>query len=249
MRSRKPIIVYWAPAAFNAGLDSWDMLYQEPTFVFSEKIKMNTHNGIMPLCPATKNALKNVVSLNSAIDDSFDLPTEFLNDVAYMDNAVPIPTESKIDLLKERKSSLDGYVNFSYNLKWLFFASEPLEARFTAPYFPNKSPVDGAILSIGQYDIGKWFRPFNLDYHVPLGSKHFSILENDPLAYIEFMTDRKIIFKRFLLSPILRGISTESVDSGLRYGKNKGLAHKYQMAEKSKIRQIVLSEISKNLIE
>ena len=250
MAKNDTITVYWAPAKFSADEDSWALLYPEPVAVLKEAYKLNKHKGIMPLCPAIKDTLQNVYSFNSSIDDSFDLPSQVLKSIAYTDSeSEPIPVYSKLSFYKIRKSSMDGYINVNYNLGWLFFASEPVEARVTAPFFPATSPTKGAMFSAGQFNIGKWFRPIAMDYHIPIDSKKFEVESGDPLMFIEFLTDKKIEFKRFNLSPRLNNIAIEMGLSSKRYGKKASLWQRYQMAHNAKMPQVILTEIKKNLVE
>jgi hypothetical protein len=251
MSSKKDTItVYWSPAKFIADTDSWSLLYPEPKPVLKEAYKLNKHKGIMPLCPAVKDTLGNVYSFNSALSDSFDLPTQVMESIAYTDTVEePIPTESKLSFYKMRKSSMDGYININYNMAWLFFASEPVEAKMTAPYFPATSPVKGALFSAGQFNIGKWFRPVMMDYHIPTTSNKFEIEAGDPLFFIDLITDKKIEFKRFNLSARLHNLATEMGSSTTRYEKRQSLWQRYQMAHNAKIPQMILTEIRKNLLD
>lgn len=250
MAKNDVITIYWAPAKFVADQDSWALLYPEPVGVLKKAYKLNKHKGLMPGCPAMRETLKNVYSFNSAIDESFDLPTQVLKSVAYTDSEKDlIPTDSKVAFYKERKSSIDGYINVNYNLGWLLFASEPVEARMTAPYFPATSPIKGAMLSTGQFNIGRWFRQLTMDYHVPITANRFELKAGDPLMFIEFLTDKKIKFKRFNLSPKLDAIATEMGLSPKRYEKKISLWKRYQMAHNAKMPQLILTEIKKNLVD
>ena len=243
------IEVYWSPATYDPEQESWSFLYLEPLNVFSNLVKNNKHGGVYVSCPASKQMLKNTYSINSAIDDTHILPKEIMASLAYQEETeYLIPTNGKVPIRKERKSSYDGYINISYNLKWLFFASEPVEARWTAPYFPASSPVHDALFSAGQMNIGQWFRPLNLDWHIPINSDKFEVYENQPLAFLEIMTDKKVEFKRFQMNKKIINISQEFSQSPIRYGKFKTLKHKYSMASKSKTIDILLKEIRKTLI-
>jgi hypothetical protein len=226
------------------------MLYPEPTPILLNSKTLNKNNGPIMMCPAFKQMFKNVFSFNSSMEDIFTLPSEVIKEIAFTDSQNErIPVDSKLYFDKTRKSSIDGHINVGYNLAWVMFADEPLEARFTAPYYPNSSPVENSYFSGGQFNIGKWFRQFNLDYHIPIDSKEFKIEEGQPLFFAEFMTDKKVVMKRFQLTPRLSHIMEESSQSPHRYGKLKTLTERYKMAHNAKIPKIVLSEIKKNLID
>jgi len=166
------------------------------------------------------------------------------------DNRIPLhQLDSKVGIHRNRATSLNGYKNLEYNMGWAFFADEPLLAKFTAPYMPTHSPTPGAILASGEFDIGQWLRPWHLDYFVPnqAGGMEFNV--DDPLFYIEFKTDKKIMFKRFNRSPIIDNIMIESVQSPSRYGSRKTLSQRYSMAKKAKMQNIILNEIKNNLVD
>jgi len=250
VKNKKTITVYWSPATFDTTETSWDSLYPEPSFILPGFHKSSGPKNSMASCPAIKKTLRNVLCFNSAIDDVFDLPNHFMSQVAFTDTDNQlIPVDSKLYFRKIRKSSMPNYINVGYNLSWVMFADEPVEVKFTAPYFPSVSPVEKAFFSTGQFDIGKWFRPFTLDYHIPLKSKEFRIEANQPLFFAEFLTEKKIVVKRFQLTPRLKHIMDESTFAPLRYGQNLTLAQRYKMAHNAKIPKMVLQEIQKSLLD
>jgi hypothetical protein len=210
----------------------------------------NVHKGEMTACPAVRHLFKNVFSINANVEDCFDLPTETIKEMAYTDSKlVDVGPNSKAGLYKMAKSSLEGYSNLGYNMYWTFFADQPLTVRMTAPYYPPVTPSPGAMLSAGEYDIGRWFRFFYLDYHVPLDAKRFEIHENDPLFFLEAFTDKKVVFKRFVMTDEIHRLVAEFGGNIRRFNRYKSLFDKYRAAENAMIPQIVLKEIRKNLIE
>lgn len=252
MSKKDYITVYWAPSPYVSKEVSWSYLYPEPVNILSELNKsrnkeIKNSKGIFS-CPSYIDAMKNVYILKSSIDDKINVPQELFTDNSYN---YPFEYDSGSKLLTTiiRPSSFDNYINVSYNLGWLMFADEPLEVRFTAPYFPTTTPAEGVILAAGEMNIGKWYRDYMLDYHVPLGIKELIIKDNQPLAYVEFKTNKKIILKRYQLTRTLRSIADDLSSSGTRYGFFKSLEHKYKKANEALIPQQVLSEIKKNLID
>jgi len=136
-------------------------------------------------------------------------------------------------------------------MSWLFFCEEPLLARFTAPYFPPKSPAKDAILAMGEFDIGLWFRNFNLDYMIPDGSTNFDINIDDPLFYLQLYTNKKVVFKRFIHTDITQKLSEEFSQTSNRRGKKMGISFnkRYELSRKTMLPELVLNEIKKNLVE
>jgi hypothetical protein len=249
MSDKDTITVYWSSGNFTNQEPSWDLAYQAPTAIFSTLVASNTELGSMPRCPAVKNLLKNTFSFGSAVTDMFGLPSDFMAEIANTeDERVYIPTQARFSVSKARKTSYEGFINLDYNMCWIFFADEPLEVKVTAPYFPTVSPVPGALLSPGRYDIGRWYRPIRLDYHVPLSAEKFEINEGDALFYLEALTTKKVVFKRYVMTPRLSSMMKESAESPTRYKKDASLEERYSMGNKSELSARVLTEIKKNLI-
>jgi hypothetical protein len=101
----------------------------------------------------------------------------------------------------------------------------------------------------GQFDIGSWFRPFHIDYHIPVTATTFSVPSTSPLFYLELLTNKKVQFKRFIPSPVLNHLKHEVTKSPFRYAPFKPLTDRYEMAKKAKLREQVMAEIQKSLVE
>jgi hypothetical protein len=225
MSNKDYITVYWTSSAFVNTDAHWNFLYQDPVSVVSEFAKKrNKDVKQMFSCPAYVGSMKNVYSFNNL-------------------------GLSKLALVELRESSLNDYVNVVYNMGWLLFADEPVEARFTAPYFPASAPANGVLLAPGQFNIGLWYRDFLLDYHIPFGTKQLVFNSEQPLFYLELRTEKKIVFKRYNLSPELKRIAEECSTSPGNYENAKPLDYRYSIFKKTASRERVLSYIKENLIE
>jgi hypothetical protein len=242
------ITVYWSPSAFTKDDTNWNFLYSDPVSALSDLNTIrNKSLGNIFTCPAYKETMKNVFIFKAPLSEKIEL------DQSFFDPKVALPfyhyDRSKILLSEVRESSFNDHVNVTYNISWLFFADQPVEARFTAPYFPTISPAQGAMLATGQFNIGKWYRDYILDYHIPFGTKQLIFEENQPLFYLELMTDKKVVFKRYNLSRELKRVSEETSSSPRNYGLNKPLSHKYNLFKRSSSPERVLSYIKENLVE
>jgi hypothetical protein len=210
-------------------------------------------------CPAFKDTTRNVFVFKNPVENIVTFPKGFLEAAAqeiakhenYPTNSRSFGADlnSKIFLNVIRKSSFEGYANVFYNFMWLFVAEEPVIAKSTPPYYPHSSPADGAMLSMGEFDIGQWFIPFQLDYHIPMSTEKMTFLEGDDLLYLHILTDRPVVFKRFMRTPTIAQLQIECGAASARYGLFKPLTEKYVMAKKAKLREQMISEIKKNLVE
>jgi hypothetical protein len=252
------ITVYWAPGAFHKDEEQWTHIYAQPqslsSLLRSQRIDdplKETSNALG--CPASNDLYKNIFVFNHTFDTSFDISNEESSFIYDNSNNLNYPfyleNRTTLSLRILRNPVFKNKINMTYNMSWLLFASEPVTARFTAPYVPPFSPAENTILSSGEFDIGKWYRNFVLDYQIPVGNTRFEFKEGDPMFYVEFLTDKKIIFKRYLLTETLMNLSDESAASPSRYGRFKSLAQRYSMSENSLVPQQVLKEIRNNLVE
>lgn len=226
------------------------MAYPSPAPVADSFYSSLSTSPLIVRCPVTRDSMKNLFSLNSAIEESVNLPERVMLDL-YNDKKdiqYVVPVDSKISLVRQRQSSYENYVNFSYNLSWIFFSEEPLVMEMTPPMMPVSMPAPDSYLAFGEFDIGQWFRALNLDYHVPVNTKLFEIKENQPLAFLKFKTERPIEFVRFVNTPMISALGRDFSHSPARWGKNIPLIKRYEMAKKAGMLDIVLSEIKKNLV-
>lgn len=246
MKKKNTITVYWSPSPFLLEQESYLMLYSNPKKVINTNNKSkNLSKNSFFSCPATKDLFKNIYCFNNELNNIIELPEDI--DEGVVLNWLDV--KSPVDVFHPRISSLQNYCNLQYNMGWLMFADEPLVARFTSPYFPATTPAEGAILSAGEFDIGSWYRPFLLDYHIPYSTKTLCFKKDDPLFYVEFKTNKKIEFKRYNLSAKLNNIASELSNSSQGYGKFNSFIERYSMFKNSSIQKIILSEIKNNLIE
>lgn len=200
------------------------------------------------MCPATRATTKNTFAFSSMINDSHSFAPGVLTDMAGENGEMQIPSDGKLALIRPRKSSIENHINLMYNMSWLMFASEPLEVRVTAPYFPPSAPCPGALLSPGQFDIGRWYRAINLDYHIPVTTKRFEVAQDQELFYLEALTNKKVRFQRYELTDMLESYTRETTAAKFRFGTNLPLAKLYDLADRSSYRDRILGEIRRNLV-
>src|SRR5210317_563730 len=199
--NKEPIVVYWSPAQFIPEQESHNLLYQEPQPIMDKFFSLLYKGSSSTQCPAARFFFHNTFSLNSTIRNEFKIPKHVIEDAYYTDDMhFDLPVDSHVRIGKSRQNQMEGYVNLEYNMSWFFFAEEDLTMRYSAPYFPAHSPIEGAMLASGSFNIGKWFRPVNLEYYVPVEETMFSFKEDQPMAFVQFETERPIIFKRFILN-------------------------------------------------
>jgi hypothetical protein len=253
MKEKDTITIYWTSPNFSLVNQSWTMLYSEPQSLASLLREQKTDSDLFG-CPAHNDFTFNKFVFKVNIADKHTLPIEYLSSNDFLDNKTKELVSIKntgglVDLYRVRPNSFKDYTNLVYNLSWIFFADEPVLAKFVSPYCFPKPPAPGVFLTPGQYDIGKWYRQFNLDYHIPLNTKTLIFEENNPLFYIEFDSIKKIEFKEYNYSSELKSLAEETSAAPFRYGSRKSLKERYRLANNGSYRNKILTEIKKNLIE
>lgn len=248
------VIVYWSPGNFIQSQESWNGLYAEPksirsTFNTIKSEDINNDKNLF-LCPASNSLLKNMFVFNAMIDDKYSLPIEYLNSIEDTELETILPEKGNtISFSRNRKSSLKDYYDIEYNMGWIMFAEEPLMATFTPPYLPSVSPAKGSIMASASFDIGLWCRAFNLNYFIPKDTTELIFKKDEPLFYVKFETNKKVIFKRFIMTETIQQIRSEFATFPRRYGKFMPLSQRYEDAKKTKMTNILLSEIKKNVVD
>jgi len=119
--------------------------------------------------------------------------------------------------------------------------------QFTAPYFLNAPHLKYGAVTPGQYNIGKWFRPIQTEINLWDNVKEFKIKKDEPLAFLNFLTNKKINFKMFHMSDDLAKIMTVCATAST-WEVNVPLVSRYLRFHESKMLQKTLKLIKQNLI-
>jgi len=71
---------------------------------------------------------------------------------------------------------------------------------------------------------------------------------DEPLLYVKFNTDKKIKMNRFDLNDKLKKIFTTNISTQQWYDTKKSLSTYYYLFNRAKMRDVILTEIKKNLV-
>jgi hypothetical protein len=236
--------IYWSPAFLHKpGETDWNILYNKPYTLFNEmsKIKSEDPNSSSFLsCPAFSEKTKNILVFTSPIDMSYKY---------NQDDVFPISNTSiNIQKIENRKNSLSIGPTFMLSLHYVFFSEESVSAYFTPPFFHKPQYTSYCVPVIGEFDIGQWFRPYNLEIQTWSSEGEIHIKKDEPLFYIEIKTDKKINLQRFNYTEKLWSISNAASESGLILGRGLGLKNRYKKFKDTGLKDIVLDEINKNIV-
>jgi len=98
------------------------------------------------------------------------------------------------------------------------------------------------------FNIGSWFRPYFTEIQMWNNHGELIIKENEPIFYVEFLTDKKIKLVRFKYTKKLLTYSQHCVDAPSIFGLNLPLVKRYEKFKQSKMRDIILKEIKENIV-
>lgn len=74
-------------------------------------------------------------------------------------------------------------------------------------------------------------------------------MEGEPMAYLEFSTNKPIVFKRFELTQKLIDLASDSIHTRTKQTRGlNGLWNRYKMFDESYGKKIIVKEIKSNLI-
>lgn len=240
------IIVYWCGR--QEGIEDTDinedMLYYEPKNLYKDLIKYKNPNledgsdGNMFLCPSFQDkALK-----------TYFLENTLTSKVSVVDGVLNTTSETTVPFGYVRKNNFNNSWHLLFGLSWLFFASEPLEVSFTSPYFHKTAYMNYMQTVPGKFDIGQWFRPYQMEFVLWNTTQDIILEAGDPLVYAEFHTNKKIEFQRFRYTKEFTPFWGACTSAPLRYGRKKSLCERYDRFIKGDMNKSILQLINKNLI-
>lgn len=231
------IVVYWCPFVRNDGFD-WNMFYPEPKTLYSELLlEKEKHSGFGNyfMCSAFKERARNIFILNTPIEAMFRL----------VDGVVV--EKSGLEVYSNRGPQFKDKASITLGLSYGFFSEEPLTMHFNTPFFHKNEYTQKTTLFAGGVDVSKWFRPMNIEVFTGM-NETVQILEDSPLAYVEFITNKKVILKRFEINDKMRNIGT-ACSLSVSVKPLIPLYERYKLFMQSKQDKILLKEIKKNLVE
>jgi hypothetical protein len=241
----KPITVYWSPYLDSQQEQDWSFLYPKPVSLFSDHLKnkdKSSKNHFFQ-CPATSSKIKKTLVFNSPMTFGYDY------DFSENKTNLEINTKEAILMYGIRDDMLTTGPNFKLALSYSFFADQSLEVSYTSPFFHRAKYMESCSTVPGNFNIGEWYRPYSIELQTWSRKGSINFVENEPLFYVEFKTDRPIILKRYSQSDLLIKYSHANVNTTNLFGIGQTLKSRYERFRSIGMREKILSEINKNIID
>lgn len=238
----KPLVVYWCTNAALEKSATFALLDLEPKPVLPDVMR---HTVEPPQtyrqCTGLKKGAVNLFYLNYPVD--FHLEWTFNNDTQE-----PVVTGANSDWVLPRWNTYKERLAFDLDLGWLFFAEQPLILKQTPPYAHQTEAVKYGLPAMGALDVGRWFRSVSPAWTLYEGVREFHMPRQEPAMYVEFYTERNIIFKQFLPTERLKSIWWACSQQPL-FMPRISLENRYALFSKANMRKMVLKEIRANLLD
>ena len=236
----KELIVYWSPyQGFETTQVNFNLLYEDPE-PLRNILKPNPHNKQRNFfrCPGFIDSIENIHVIKNPIYSK--LKTDGENVYAI--------SETYMNAKMAGGPSIENHQVIEYAIQNIFFSEEDVEMTITSPYFSNSPYLCMGNVVPGKLNISKWFRPVNVEVQLHEGLKEIEFIEGEHLAYINFLTDRRVKLKRFELDQDLYRISL-GCSTSVNWETRVPLLKRYSRFINSGTNKIVLQHIKKNLVD
>ena len=239
--NKEPIIVYWGFMTSEVRQTQVSLMWGAPVPLIQD-IEAPEHTDIgesYRACRGVNPFLKRTFMFLHPKSASVEIPGG-LNE--------PVVWVSDFNAWRGRPSSIKDRLTIDYDYMFLFFCDEPLVAQQFPPFLHDTTADKTASLATGEHDIHRWFRSLTPTYILHKGKNTVNITEGEPVFYIEFKTDRKIILKQFEATPEITQIAKE-VALHKQWFRFENLEKLYERFTGSNRHKRVSKLIHENLLE
>lgn len=235
------VTVYWTPYSHPSKIDYANLLYNDLEHVLKtlKPSKNSTQPGSQYIsCSSAKEMYKNTFVLTSPIDSEVNIITK--NNSCFIDNDSGFWQINEETIKDRRRIDLD--------VSYLFFSEESIDICQYPAYLHQTSFMETSTVASGKFNISKWIRPINISFILWKNKNSIKINKDEPLSYVNFETDKKVILKKFKLTEEIYSI----VQANFIYRNLfpfTSLNNLYDNFIKSNRNKIVLNLIKNNLTE
>jgi hypothetical protein len=247
-KEKEFITVYWAPAiSQNVEYhEELNMLYLDPYNMFkylvSKRSKFDQKASVLS-CPAFKEKMRNTFVFKSSIESHYSYETDEIGEVKFN----PL-NKNFAPLSVQRVPGLDFGPTLIVETPYIFFADSDLEASFSQPIFHPQGYTKYGSVVPGKFNIGSWFRPYFFEIQMWNKDGELLIKEDEPMFYVEFLTNKNIKLVRFKYTRKLGTYAQHCVSAPSIFGKNFPLIKRYKKFKDSRMNELILKEIKENIL-
>jgi len=243
--------IYWAAAHPNTETYDLNHLYpgvkslHEETVAKKVSLKDNLNDFLR--CPAFSDLARNTFVHRAPVDTHATLDFARKRSSNIFDNPLD-ETKYRVKLDFMREPTIQGHNLIQYTWPILFFSEEDsMMATLTAPYFERTVSSQYGVIVPGRFDIGRWFRPMNMEFQLWEGVSEIRVAADEALCYVHFDTDKKIVFKKFIMTREMDKLVI-SILRASPFRRFARLSDRYRVFEQSQSKQRVLNLIERQLV-
>jgi hypothetical protein len=146
-----------------------------------------------------------------------------------------------------RLTSIENSFAIDFDVNYLLFSKDRLDFTFTPPYLHNPKAALHGFPVPARFDVSSWFRPLAFCYQLWPGVKQLVIEEGEPLGYLKFETERKVVLKQYLVTEEIKNIS-DACSQFKMIKQFEPLEKLYDRFTRTKLNKVLIEQIEKNLI-
>lgn len=191
-------------------------------------------------CPAFKDYITNLYSISAPFDYSL-----FVDDNNYI--RTNDYDQKLFDQFVYIRSLEDKLI--SLNDRHLFIPDvDDLMITQMHPHLDTNGFSDNTSIIPGTFNIAKWPRFIECAFHMKNNKMYFK--QDDPLFYLKFHTNEKIVFKYFMMTPSMVSYQLLMLKTKDYKNKMSPLSYFYDLfASKPKLKAKMLKEAMDNALE
>lgn len=213
-----------------------------PPEPLSKNIPGNIRDSLYSRCPAFTDIMKNTFVIKCPFDFSLKIELD-TNRIECEERFKPLIKTFIVQPYKTENL-------YQYYTHLHFFADSPCEAHEMSPFLHNNSLTRQTSVLHGQFNIHKWYRPFNTAF-IPTTDKKYLLLEmkrGDIISYIRFHTEEKIKLTEFINSQEIQNIANQCVSFKHARKGIFSLTHAYDSFMQRQRNKQLLKLIKENIV-
>lgn len=243
------INIYWAPLVSEVrDYAEYNMLFGELVSLYEDKLnsrqKTTPNRHSFFACPVSSARFKRIVVFKNGLHSKYKYHVDEKNEVI-----VEPLTNPSVNFASIRTPTATEGPIINYGMRWILFADQPVIGQFNSPHFHKAPHLQYGSLIPASFDIGQWFRPIHLEFQLWQNAGEFELQIDEPVMYLELLTDKKIQLHRFDLNGRLNDYMTECVNASKFYGSQVPVVERYKRFTQSRMKERILREISAQLLE
>lgn len=240
--------VYWSVFASSLDWPKKRIVQNSPELLFRNKLGFDAtlnnaehdyYEQTISRCPAHQQSKNNVYYINSPLDFYYELD-EF--------GTISHDQPYYFYINSVRKAQYDNRFTVNLSLQYIFFSEENVTLEILPPYLHKTELQNHGVISTGEFNISRWFRPINFEFLLWENEKNLRIKENEPMVYLKFHSDSKIILKEFKCTDTIFSQAHACAQHHHIYKPKQTLESRYKKFDQSNLKKVILKEIKNNII-